>query len=180
VIARALLAAAAVAWLTSCDESQVWHEPRWSLERMMEQPRVDPYDPGASQAPAQTIARGEGPSLKRPRLDRALVEQGQRAFVRVCAPCHGILGDGDSVVATKMVLRAPPSLMEPRLRVLSDEQIHEVVDRGYGLMPPYVGQMTYDERWAVVAYVRALQIAEGAPVAELPAAMRGALAREAP
>ena len=140
---------------------------------MMEQPRVNPYDPGTLPPPPLTIARGEGPSLRRPHIDRGLVEEGQRAFDRVCAACHGVQGDGNSVVATKMVLRAPPSLMEPRLRALSDQQIHEVVDHGYGLMPPYVGQMTYDERWAVVAYVRALQIAAAVPVAELPAGMRG-------
>ena len=69
--------------------------------------------------------------------------------------------------------------MEARLRALSDEQIHEIVDHGYGLMPPNVGQMTYEERWAVVSYVRALQIAQGVRVADLPTAMRDTLAKEA-
>src|SRR6185312_9155561 len=168
VIARALLAAFALAALCSCDESQVWHEPDFQLDRMQEQPRIDPFDPAMAAPPPFTVARGRGPGRPRPPIDRALVETGRAAFERTCAACHGVRGDGDSVVATKMLLRRPPSLLEGRLRALSDDQVHEIVDHGYGMMPPYAGLLSFEETWAVVSYVRALQLAQGVDVATLP------------
>jgi mono/diheme cytochrome c family protein len=176
---RAALTLAALL-VTGCDESQLWHAPDPHLSRMQTQPRIDPYDPGMSAPPAFTVARGHGASLARPAVTRALLGEGRRAFDRTCAACHGVLGDGNSVVATKMLLRPPPSLLEPRLRALSDERVHEVVDRGYGLMPSYAGVLSDEERWAVVSYVRALVLAQGVNVASLPAPMRAELLAEAP
>jgi mono/diheme cytochrome c family protein len=166
--------------LVGCDESQVWHTPQWSAERMQEQARIDPFDPQMRAPLPFTVARGEGPSRLRPRVTRELVETGRRAFERTCAACHGIRGDGDSVVAAKMILRKPPALFEPRLRGLSDLQIHEVVERGYGLMPSYQGLLTFEERWAVVSYVRALQRSQAVDVASLTPDLRAELAKEAP
>ena len=183
MIPRPLLAAviaAAAPWTAACDESQVWHAPDLQLDRMQTQPRVDPFDRAASVPPPFTVARGYGPRRTRPAQTRALVEQGRGAFDKACAACHGVRGDGRSVVATKMLLRPPPSLAEPRIRDLTDDQIHEIIDHGYGLMPPYDGLLSYDERWAVVGYVRALQIADAVDVATLPPAMRAELAKEAP
>jgi mono/diheme cytochrome c family protein len=178
--ARVAGIAALGAALAACDESQVLHSPDLQLDRMQEQPRVDAFDEGASAPPPFTIARGHGPDRERPRVTRALVEAGRGAFERTCAACHGVRGDGESVVARKMSMRPPPSFLEERVRALSDRQVAEVVERGYGLMPPYAGSLTYAERWGVVAYVRALQTAQGVDVASLPASMRAELAREAP
>ena len=177
---RLLTLAVLGAVLGACDESQVWHEPDFQLDRMQVQPRVDPFDPGMSAPPPFTVARGLGPAGARPRVTRALLDEGRAAFNRTCAPCHGIRGDGESVVAEKMVLRPPPSLLEPRVRGLSDEQVHQIIEHGYGLMPSYAGFLTRDERWAVVGYTRALETAQAVDAKTLPASVRSELAKEAP
>ncbi|MGA7120592.1 MAG: cytochrome c [Polyangiaceae bacterium] len=174
-----LAACAVAAAASACDQSQVWHRPDWSLSRMQEQPRVDPFDPQMSAPPPFTVSRRGGP-VPPPPLTRALVERGRTYFETVCATCHGIQGDGVSVVATKMLLRRPPSLLEPRVRALSDEQIREVIERGYGLMPSYASELTPDERWATVAYLRALEIAQGVDVGILPPQVALELRRAAP
>jgi mono/diheme cytochrome c family protein len=90
----------------------------------------------------------------------------------VCALCHGLAGDGDSIIAGKMGQRAPPSLHEPRLRALEASAIYRVVRDGYGLMPRYAEHLSPRERWAVVAYVRALQLSQGLPLADAPEPLR--------
>ncbi len=89
-----------------------------------------------------------------------------------CAACHGLAGDGDSPVARNMALRKPPSLHEPRIRALPAGRLYAVVRDGYGLMPSYAEELSVGERWAVVAYVRALQLSQGARLAELPPELR--------
>ncbi len=179
-ILRRVFAATTLALLVGCDESEVVHEPSFSLERMQEQPRLDPFDPSMSSPPAFAVARGFGAALRRPVVTRPLVLRGRSHFETICAACHGVRGDGDSVVATKMILRRPPSLLEARIRALSDEQLSEVIARGYGLMPPFANALPEEERWATVAYVRALQIAQGVDVKVLPAPLVADLTREAP
>jgi mono/diheme cytochrome c family protein len=178
--ARLVALAALGAVVGACDESQVWHEPDLQFDRMQLQPRIDPFDKGMSAPPPFTVARGLGPAEGRPRVTRALLDHGRTAFERTCAACHGLRGDGVSVVARKMVLRPPPSFLEARVRGLSDEQVHLIVERGYGLMPPYASFLTRDERWAVVGYLRALETALAVDVRTLPASMRAELAKEAP
>jgi mono/diheme cytochrome c family protein len=147
---------------------------------MQEQPRVDPFDPQMRPPPAFAIARGASAEGAPPDVTRALVERGRAHFETICAACHGIRGDGESVVASKMVTRRPPSLLEPRMRVLSNDQLSEVIARGYGLMPPFASELAREDRSATVAYVRALQIAQGIDVALLPPPLAADLAREAP
>jgi mono/diheme cytochrome c family protein len=176
----ALLPVCAALALLACDDSQAWHEPDFSLARMQSQPRVDPFDREMTSPPPFTVARGAGSGRVPPVVTRALVERGRDHFDTICATCHGVRGDGESVVATKMLLRAPPSLLEPRIRALSDEQLGEIIGRGYGLMPPFANALPDDERLATVAYVRALEVAQGIDVALLPAAMADDLPREVP
>jgi mono/diheme cytochrome c family protein len=93
---------------------------------------------------------------------------GKKKFDQVCATCHGFVGDGQSEVAKKMALRKPPSLHDQRRRALPADKIYQVVTEGWGLMPRYANQLDKKERWAVVAYVRALQLSQNVPAAELP------------
>jgi mono/diheme cytochrome c family protein len=146
---------------------------------MQEQPRVDPFDEGMSAPPPFTVAQG-GLAHPPPLVTRALVEHGRRSFETLCAACHGMRGNGHSVVATKMLLRPPPSLLDARIRALSDEQIEGVIAHGYGLMPSYSFALSEDDRYATVAYVRALEVAQGVNVAALPSALAAKLVREAP
>lgn len=113
-------------------------------------------------------------------VDRPLVEKGRQNFETFCATCHGILGDGNSVVADKMALRKPPSLHELRIREFPPGKVFATVRQGYGLMPSYAVQLSIDDTWGVVAYVRALQLSRGAWVGRLPPDVRARLAKEAP
>jgi cytochrome c2 len=88
-------------------------------------------------------------------LNRQVLELGQKKYNIVCAQCHGRLGDGNSVVAENMAVRLPPSLLD--LSGRPDGHFFVAVTEGYGVMPSFAGELDTQERWAVVAYVRALQ-----------------------
>lgn len=106
------------------------------------------------------------------KLTRELLDRGRGRFEIFCAVCHGITGDGSSVVAANMQLRQPPSLHEPRIRELKVGELYRVVTLGYGLMPSYSAQLPLEDRWAVAAYVQALQLSQSVPISSLPAAIR--------
>ena len=107
-----------------------------------------------------------------------LMALGRKRYDITCGTCHGPLGDGDSIVARQMALRPPPSLHLYANR--PPGYIYEVIKSGFGLMASYAAELTIEERWAVVAYVRALQISQNAPVRSLPADVRRQLEQEAP
>ena len=109
-------------------------------------------------------------------FDQALLARGKARFDVTCAACHGVLGDGDSQVALNMSLRRPPSLHLYRER--PDGYIFQVISEGFGLMPSYAHSLSVHDRWAVVAYVRALQLSQHATVDQLPAELRGRLEKE--
>ncbi len=88
-------------------------------------------------------------------LNREVLELGQKKYNIVCSQCHGRLGDGNSVVAENMALRLPPSLQQ--LADKPDGHFYAAINEGYGVMPSFSGELNTQERWAVVAYVRALQ-----------------------
>jgi len=111
-------------------------------------------------------------------FDAALLARGKEQFEVNCAVCHGYLGDGQSQLALAMSLRRPPSLHLYRDR--SDGYLYQVIREGFGLMPSYAGSLSAHDRWAVVAYVRALQLSQHAQVDQLAPALRDRLDREAP
>jgi len=76
-----------------------------------------------------------------------------------------------------MQLRQPPSLLEPRIRQLPVGRIYQAIADGYGLMPSYARQLTLDERWAVTAYVRALQLRDGIALGDLPSDVQAEASR---
>jgi mono/diheme cytochrome c family protein len=112
------------------------------------------------------------------KVDEGLLARGRARFDVECAVCHGLLGDGKSQVALNMSLRRPPSLHE--YRDLTDGYLYQVITQGFGLMPSYASVLPVEDRWAVVAYVRALQLSQHFPAAELPAEERGELDKEQP
>lgn len=106
-------------------------------------------------------------------ITRELLSAGQWRFETWCATCHGMRGDGASVVAGTMDLRRPPSIAGPAARTLVDGRVYQVISDGYGLMRSYAEDLpTPEERWSVVAYLRALQVSHGVPLSSLPAGMR--------
>ncbi|MCA1827820.1 MAG: cytochrome c [Myxococcales bacterium] len=99
-------------------------------------------------------------------VTRELMDAGRTRFEIHCAPCHGLLGDGVSPVATQMSLRPPPNLH--KIRNPSPGHVFQVISLGFGLMPSYAPQLTAEERWAIVAYVEALRRSQSAMLAEAP------------
>jgi mono/diheme cytochrome c family protein len=153
------------------------------FDSMERQPKLMPYgesdlfgDGKAMRSPpAGAIPRERILESAPPPLTSELLALGRSRFDAVCAACHGRLGDGDSVVAGKVGLRPPPSLHEQRLRELDGPRLSDVIRDGYGLMPRFGERLDPRERWAIVAYVRALQLSQNAPIARLPAATRQTL-----
>lgn len=150
------------------------------IDPMDRQAKLSPYgtsdlwpDGRAMRSPPPgTIPRERDLAEAQPEVTPALLALGRARFDVVCAPCHGIAGDGDSVVAGKMELRPPPSLHEPRIRELDAATIYRVISEGYGLMPRLSTHLAPRERWAVLAYVRALQLSQSLPLADAPEPLR--------
>ena len=111
------------------------------------------------------------------KVDEAFLRLGQRRYNITCGTCHGPLGDGDSIVARQMALKPPPSLMNFSNRPVG--YIFEVASKGHGLMANYAAELPVPERWAVVAYVRALQ-ASRTTLDKLSAADRERVEKETP
>ncbi len=95
-------------------------------------------------------------------LDLELLQRGQRVYDIYCTPCHGLSGYGDGIVIGRGYV-PPPSFHEERVLSMPDGEIHSAIYNGAGSMPSYrhaVG--VAEDRWAVVAYIRALQVSQGA------------------
>jgi mono/diheme cytochrome c family protein len=101
-------------------------------------------------------------------LTRAVLGRGRDRFDIYCAPCHGVRGDGDSMVASNMSLRRPPSLIDDPVTSFPPGRVFQVVSVGYGLMPAYEVHLSISDRWAVVAYLRALQRSQRVQLWDLP------------
>jgi mono/diheme cytochrome c family protein len=114
------------------------------------------------------------------KVDRALVDLGRKRFDITCATCHGPAGDGDSMVARQMSLRPPPSLHQPQYLEKPVGYLYEVVTKGFGLMASYAAELNVRERWAVVAYLRALQMSQTAPLDKAPPEVRTKLMQQGP
>jgi mono/diheme cytochrome c family protein len=106
-------------------------------------------------------------------VTRKLLETGRRRYDVSCAVCHGYLGDGESLVAKNMSLRRPPSLLARAQQ--PDGWYFQVMSEGFGLMPSYASVLPVEDRWAIVAYVRVLQISQSARAADLAPAERARL-----
>jgi mono/diheme cytochrome c family protein len=104
-------------------------------------------------------------------IDRAMLERGRERFGIFCSPCHDRVGTGGGMV----VLRgfpAPPSLHIERLRKAPPGHFFDVMTNGLGRMPSYKSQIPVRDRWAIVAYVRALQLSQHADEGDLTDADR--------
>ena len=138
-----------------------------------------PFDP---EKPAITSGIVEGAYVDRVPLplSREALEVGRARFETFCAACHGMTGDGNSVVARNMTLRKPPSLVSPTVRAFPPGRVFQVISEGYGLMRPYRDELPIEERWAVVAYLSALQKSRGVPLDALPPEDRARAEKELP
>jgi mono/diheme cytochrome c family protein len=112
--------------------------------------------------------------VPQPPLTAELLARGQQRFNIYCSPCHGRDGYARGMVVERGY-PAPPSYHEPRLRTVSDAHLERVISLGLGKMPPYGKNVPPADRWAIVAYVRALQLSQNARWNDVPASERGRL-----
>jgi mono/diheme cytochrome c family protein len=99
------------------------------------------------------------------------LQRGRERYDIYCSPCHGLKGDGDGYVSRRGFPR-PPSYHNEQLRSAPDLHFYQVITNGYGTMYPYADRLSPDDRWAVVAYVRALQLSQHAALEQVPAGVR--------
>jgi mono/diheme cytochrome c family protein len=176
-----------------------------AMRNMYEQPRLDPGEPStlwpdgkAMRAPVpDTVAYSAGDLAAAssgrhgrdlplqsydaamreslPPVTEQLLQRGQLRYTIHCLPCHSPLGDGDGPVVRRG-FPAPPSYHQPRLRDAPDRHFFDVITHGHGVMVSYADRVAPADRWAIVAYIRALQLSQQARVTELPQRLQAALA----
>lgn len=112
-------------------------------------------------------------------VTRALLARGRGRYDIFCAPCHDRAGSGLGMVVRRGY-RRPPSFQEERLRQAAPGYHYDVITSGFGSMPDYAAQIAPEDRWAIVAYIRALQLSQRAALADVPEAERKKLESAAP
>ena len=172
-------------WLAACSNG------------MEDQPKYEPYeasvffDNGTSARPlvANTVARGQlqedrhfyagqaegtlATELPFPISGEVLL-RGQERYNVYCAPCHGLAGYGDGMIVQRG-LTPPPSLHDDRLRSAPVGHIFDVITNGFGVMYSYGDRVAPQDRWAIIAYIQALQLSQNATHDELPPEAQSAL-----
>ena len=121
--------------------------------------------------------RGLATALPMP-LTRELLARGRERFNIYCAPCHDRTGDGRGMVVRRGY-QSPPSLHIERLRDAPVGHFFDVMTNGLGAMPDYASQIPVEDRWAISAYVKALQLSRNATISDVPPEKRAELARPA-
>jgi len=164
---------------------------------MHDAPRYEPLEAstffadgrGSRMLVANTVARGmlrEDDHLYQGKIDGELTDvfpmpvtsdvmaRGQERFNVFCSPCHGQTGQGNGMVVQRG-FRAPPSYHEARLRDAPAGYFFDVMTHGFGAMFDYSSQISVSDRWAIAAYIRALQRSQQATIDDVPAARRAEL-----
>lgn len=148
---------------------------------MTEQRKYTTYAPatlwpdGASARtlPDNVVAQGDvgrhDEETKPPEVSPALLERGRERFGIYCSPCHGLAGDGDGVIVAHG-FPAPPSYHTDRLLAAPAQHFYDVITKGYGVMYSYHDRVQPHDRWAIAAYIRALQLSRRAKIAQVPEA----------
>jgi mono/diheme cytochrome c family protein len=108
------------------------------------------------------------------KVDLNLLHRGQERFNIYCSPCHGRTGDGNGMVAQRGV-KIPADIHTDRLRSVPPGYLYQVIKNGYGAMGDYGDQIPVNDRWAIVAYLKALQFSRDASLNDAPADQRGQL-----
>ncbi len=107
-------------------------------------------------------------------VSESMIKRGQDRFMIYCAPCHGALGDGNGITKQYGMV-ATPTFHDARLREMAAGEIYNTVAHGKNTMQGYGDKLTPDDRWAVVAYFRALQRAQHGSLNDVPLEQRGEL-----
>src|SRR5450759_716906 len=107
-------------------------------------------------------------------VTRAPMLRGEQRYNVFCTPCHDRTGSGNGMIVRRGY-RRPPTYHSDRLRQQPNGYLYDVITNGFGAMPDYAAQIPPPDRWAIVAYIRALQLSQQASIDDVPAAERGQL-----
>jgi len=150
-------------------------------QSMRQQNRYDTYAPSkfwangseAQPLPQGVIAQADAERTRQvknpPPVDKSLMQTGRENFEIFCSPCHGLGGDGDGMIVQRG-FPAPPSYHIDRLRAAPAQHFFDVITDGYGVMYSYAARVSPRDRWAIIAYIRALQDSRHARIADMPQA----------
>ena len=153
--------------VAGCDDKSMQVQPKFRTYRT-----ANLWHDGttARPPPADTVARGDlvrdAAIAEPPAVDAALMARGQERYTIFCSPCHGLAGHGDGMIVQRG-FPAPPDFNSPRLRAAAAAHIFDVISNGYGVMYSYAARVEPRDRWAIVAYVRALQTSAGVQAANV-------------
>jgi mono/diheme cytochrome c family protein len=175
---RAVLAAS-LFWVAGCSLKQDMAEqpkdrPLWPSDFFTDgrsaRPLVENTVPRGALALDELTIPKESNAFPLP-LSMELLDRGENRYKIFCSPCHGLQGDGNGMVV-KRGMKRPPTYHEDRLRQVPNGYIYDVITNGFGAMLSYSAQVPPHDRWAIVAYVRALQLSRNAKISELPPDVR--------
>ena len=181
-----------VGWLALCFFLVACHQDMYNQPKYTSYQPSDFFDDGRSSRPPvpNTVALGQfrtdsvyftgrtaegdfAVELPFP-LTAEVMERGQTRYDAFCMPCHGVLGDGQGLIAQRGPLTVP-SFHSQRLREASVGYYYDVITNGFGVMYSYAARIPVEDRWAITAYVRALQLSQNAPLADVDPAERANL-----
>jgi mono/diheme cytochrome c family protein len=139
---------------------------------MTSQPKQTAYSPqpGPAAVPADTVEYGVQPASAPP-VTLELLQRGQERYRIFCAPCHSEVGDGRGMIVERG-FPAPPSFDLDRLRAASPQYLYDVITQGRGVMYSFADRIGPQDRWAIVAYIRALERSQHAALANTAADAR--------
>jgi hypothetical protein len=110
-------------------------------------------------------------------VTKPVIERGQERFNIYCAPCHDSLGSGNGRIVRRG-FRHPPTYHIDRLRQAPAGYLYDVISKGFGAMPDYAAQIEPRDRWAIVSYIRALQLSQNTSIMDVPADAMSVLDQE--
>jgi mono/diheme cytochrome c family protein len=128
-------------------------------------------------APAMQASQTSQTLQAAPPVTLELLRRGQQRYNIFCSPCHGRTGDGLGMIVRRGY-KQPPSFHDPRLRSAPADHFVTTMTEGFGVMPSYAEEVAPPDRWAIAAYIRALQYSQNARLAEIPADRRQAVESE--
>jgi mono/diheme cytochrome c family protein len=128
---------------------------------------------GPAKIPADTVQFHEKRSVPPP-VSMALLQRGQERFRIFCTPCHSELGDGHGMIVQRG-FSAPPNYVIPRLRNVPPQHFYDVITNGFGAMYSFAQRVPPDDRWAIAAYIRALQVSQDSKLVDLTDAEKAEL-----
>jgi len=147
---------------------------------MDSQPKYDEYKPGGlfrdgkvlQTPPEGTMSRDDlalnKEATQKPTITRQLLSRGRQQYDVFCSPCHDRVGTGHGIVVQRG-MPEPPSFHDNRLIEADDQHFYDVITNGFGVMYHYADRIRPRDRWAIIAYVRALQLSQHASLATLSA-----------